>query len=270
MGRIRNKEISAALYKKIAPLLPVVTPSAKGGRPRLSDAQALNGILFVLRTGIPWEDLPQELGFGSGMTCWRRLRDWQAAGVWHGLHLALLGELRSADKLDFSRVSMDGASGAQPPRGSHTGPNPTDRGKLGSKRHLITDRQGIPLIFCVTGANRHDSVVFEELVGALPAVGGKRGRPRRRPGKLRADKGYDYARCCAHLKRRGIKDRIARRGIERNDRLGRHRWVVERTHSWLTAFGKLRTRFERRIDVHVALLSLACCVICVRTLATFC
>ncbi|AGU53751.1 putative transposase [Variovorax paradoxus B4] len=159
---------------------------------------------------------------------------------------------------------------AQPPGGPHTGPNPTDRGKLGSKRHVITDRQGIPLIFCVTGANRHDSVVFEELVDALPAVSGKRGRPRRWPEKLHADKGYDYARCRAHLRRRGIKDRIARRGIERNDRLGRHRWVVERTHAWLAAFGKLRTRFERRIDIHVALLSLACCVICIRNLPPFC
>jgi transposase len=72
-----------------------------------------------LRTGIPWEDLPQELGFASGMTCWRRLRDWQAAGVWHGLHLALLDELRQADKLDFSRFSMDGAS-VPSPRGSRT------------------------------------------------------------------------------------------------------------------------------------------------------
>lgn len=126
------------------------------------------------------------------------------------------------------------------------------------------------MIFCVTGANRHDSVVFEELVDALPAVSGKRGRPRRWPEKLHADKGYDYARCRAHLRRRGIKDRIARRGIERNDRLGRHRWVVERTHAWLAAFGKLRTRFERRIDIHVALLSLACCVICIRKLPPFC
>lgn len=126
------------------------------------------------------------------------------------------------------------------------------------------------MIFCVTGANRHDSVVFEELVDALPAIGGKPGRARRWPGKLHADKGYDFARCRAHLKRRSIKDRIARRGIERNDRLGRHRWVVERTHSWLAALGKLRTRFERRIDIHVALLSLACCVICVRTLEVFC
>lgn len=119
MGRNKNKEISAALFKKIEPLLPTFVPSAKGGRPRVSDEMALNGILFVLRTGIPWEELPQELGFGSGMTCWRRLRDWQAAGVWHKLHLKLLNELRKADKLDFSRFSMDGAS-VPSPRGART------------------------------------------------------------------------------------------------------------------------------------------------------
>ncbi len=187
----------------------------------------------MLRTGTPWENLPQELSFGSGMTCWRRLRDWQSAGVWHRLHMTLLGELRGADKLDFNRACIDGAS-VPSPRG----------GKLGSERHLITDRQGIPLMFCVTGANRHDSVIFDELIDALPAVGGKPGRPRQWPTKLHADKGYDFARCRAHLKRRGIQDRIARRGIERNDRLVRHRWVVERTHAWLAAFGTLRTRLS--------------------------
>ena len=124
MGKNRNQEISTALYKRIEPLLPVAAPSPKGGRPRLSDEQALNGILVVLRTGIPWEHLPQELGFGSGMTCWRRLRDWHSAGVWHRLHMALLAELRSADKLDFSRVCMDGAS-VPSPRGARTqGPTP--------------------------------------------------------------------------------------------------------------------------------------------------
>jgi len=125
-------------------------------------------------------------------------------------------------------------------------------------------------MFCVTGANRHDSVVFEQLIDALPAIAGRRGRPRRLPDKLHADKGYDYPRCREHLKRRGIKDRIARRGIERNDRLGRHRWVVERTHAWLAAFGKLRIRFERSFQTHAALLSTACCVICLRRLIQFC
>jgi transposase len=97
----------------------VVASSPKGGRPRLDDELALNGILFVLRTGIPWEELPQELGFGSGMTCWRRLRDWQASGVWHRLHLLLLAALRGAGQLDLSRVSLDGAS-VPSPRGGRT------------------------------------------------------------------------------------------------------------------------------------------------------
>lgn len=119
MGRGKNKEISAALFKKIAPLLPSVAPSPKGGRPRVSDEMALNGIIFVLRTGIPWEELPQELGFGSGMTCWRRLRDWQAAGVWHRLHQLLLAELRNAERLDLSRASLDAAS-VPSPRGART------------------------------------------------------------------------------------------------------------------------------------------------------
>lgn len=124
VSRRKNKEISASLFKRIEPLLPVFTPSAKGGRPRVSDEMALNGILFVLRTGIPWEELPQELGFGSGMTCWRRLRQWQDAGVWHQLHMLLLAELRSAGRLDFSRASVDGAS-VPSPRGAHTrGPIP--------------------------------------------------------------------------------------------------------------------------------------------------
>lgn len=159
--------------------------------PRVDDECALNGIVFVLRTGIPWEELPQEMGYGSGMTCWRRLRAWQAAGFWQRLHHVLLAELRQADRIDFSRASLCRQC-CQPPGGLCTGPNPADRGKPGSKRHLITDRGGIPLTFCVTGANRHDSVVFEELVDSLPEIGGKRGRPRRWPEKLHADKAYDF------------------------------------------------------------------------------
>jgi transposase len=117
MGRNKNREVSTALFQKIRPLLPAVAPSPKGGRPRLDDERALNGIIFVLRTGIPWEDLPQQLGFGSGMTCWRRLRDWQAAGAWHRLHQLLLADLRGAGQLDLSRVSLDGAS-VPSPRGA--------------------------------------------------------------------------------------------------------------------------------------------------------
>ncbi|BCM04298.1 hypothetical protein MAFF301560_36850 (plasmid) [Ralstonia solanacearum] len=196
------------MWKVLQPLLPVVKPSAKGGQPRAGDRAALNGILFVLQTGIPWEDLPKELGFGSGMTCWRRLRDWQADGVWERLHLALLKRLREHDQIDWGRASIDSATVASPPGASkQTGPNPTDRGKLDSKRHLAVDRRGVPLALSVTGANRHDSVVFEARVDAIPSVPGLTGRPRCRPNKLHADKRYDFAQCHRHLRDRGISPR---------------------------------------------------------------
>ena len=104
MNRRKHKEVSVKLFKKIEPLLPVIQPSPKGGRPRVSDEMALNGIVFVMRTGIPWEELPQELGFGSGMTCWRRMRQWQADGVWSEVHRLLLADLRGASAINFSRV----------------------------------------------------------------------------------------------------------------------------------------------------------------------
>ena len=98
------------LWAEIAPLLPPERAKPKGGRPRTSDRAALTGILFVLRSGTPWELLPREMGCGSGMTCWRRVHAWQKAGVWQALHRVLLDKLRGADKLDFSRVVADSSS----------------------------------------------------------------------------------------------------------------------------------------------------------------
>ena len=134
----------------------------------------------------------------------------------------------------------------------------------------MVDARGLPLAVQVTGANRHDSMVFEELLDAVPPVAGLSGRPRRRPDKLHADKGYDYAKCRRALRQRGIACRIARRGIESSERLGRHRWVVERTHAWLAGFGKLRIRFERQLGTHLALLRLACSIICLRFVERYC
>ena len=102
------------LWAHIAPLLPPERPKPKGGRPRVSDRAALTGILFVLRSGIPWEMLPKEMGCGSGMTCWRRLRDWQKAGVWDRLHQVLLDRLGQADRIDWSRASMDASTVPSP------------------------------------------------------------------------------------------------------------------------------------------------------------
>lgn len=122
-------------------------------------------------------------------------------------------------------------------RGPLTGPNPTDRGKPGSKIHLITDRNGVPLSLGVSGANLHDSQAPQPLVRGIPPIRSRRGPRRRRPAKLHADKGYDYDHLRKWLRERRIGHRIARKGIESSMRLGRHRWVVERT--WREAVAHL-------------------------------
>jgi transposase len=102
--------VSDELWSIVALHLPPERAKPKGGRPRVSDRAVLTGILFVLRTGIPWAMLPQEMGCGAGVTCWRRLRDWQQAGVWDRLHRDLLKRLRDADRIDWSRACVDSAS----------------------------------------------------------------------------------------------------------------------------------------------------------------
>jgi len=112
--------------------------------------------------------------------------------------------------------------------------------------------------------------MFERCVDAIPAIAGLPGRPRRRPAKLHADKDCGYKRCRQHLRRRGVAGRIGRRGIDSSERLGKHRWAVEGTHSWFAGFGKLRIRFERRLDIHEALLKLAAALICTRFVDRWC
>ena len=102
--------VSDELWAVVEPLLPPEPPKPRGGRPRVPDRAALTGIVFVLRSGIPWEMLPREMGCGSGMTCWRRLRDWHEAGVWYALHQVLLDALGDADQLDWSRAALDSSS----------------------------------------------------------------------------------------------------------------------------------------------------------------
>ncbi len=128
----------------------------------------------------------------------------------------------------------------------------------------MVDGRGTPLAVVQSAANAHDSTLLEAAVDAVPPIRRPSGQRRKRPGKLHADKGYDYRRCRAALRKRHITPRIARKGVERSDRLGRHRWVVERTLAWLDRFRRLTIRYERRADIHQAFLLLACSLICLR------
>lgn len=147
-------------------------------------------------------------------------------------------------------------------RGAHTGPNPVDRGKSGSKLHLLTDAFGLPLAVAVSGANTHDSNALVPLVSAVPAVTSRRGPRRRKPAKLHADKGYDYEHLRRWLRERGITPRIARKGTESSDRLGRHRWVVERSFAWTGNYRRLTTRWDRKASHFLGFLTLAATLIC--------
>lgn len=154
--------------------------------------------------------------------------------------------------------------------GGKTGPNPTDRRKLGSKHHLITDAQGIPLAAILTGANRHDVTQLLPLVEAIPPVGGKRGRPRQKPDQVQGDRAYDSRPHRRALRALGIGPVLAQRFTPHGSGLGVYRWVVERTLAWLHQFRRLRVRYERRADIHEAFLSIGCSLICFKRWLSFC
>ncbi|MGW4879396.1 IS5 family transposase [Streptomyces sp. NPDC004262] len=148
-----------------------------------------------------------------------------------------------------------------------TGPNPVDRGKKGSKLHVLSDAQGIPLAVAVSGANLHDSQAFKPLIRGIPAVRSRRGPRRRRPGKLRADKAYFSADHLAWLRERGLIPRIARPGNESGERLGGHRWKIERTIAWLFGYRRLTVRYERTGSHFLAFLGLAAALTCYKKLS---
>jgi transposase len=150
--------------------------------------------------------------------------------------------------------------------GAATGPSPVDRGRNGSKHHLLVDATGIPLAWTLTGGNRNDITQLIPLVERIPPVRGCVGRPRRRPERVTADRAYDHRPQRRELRKRGITPEIARRKTGHGSGLGRYRWVVERTFAWLHQFKRLLVRYDRRAEIHEAFLALGCCLVCYRRL----
>lgn len=258
--------VSDELWERVQPLLPP-PPERRfrfPGRKPLDFRKILTGILFVLKTGIAWDDLPAELGCGCGKTCRHYLRIWHEAGVWVRLHAVLLAELNGAGAIDWDRALIDASFAKAPEGGEDTGPNPTDRSKSGSKHHVMTDAQGIPLSATVTAANVNDVTEALHVLVNMPPVGGKPGPPRQRPEQLQGDRGYDSEPLRQFLRWLGIKPELAARNTEHGSGLGVYRWFVERTISWLHSFGRLRRRLDRLTVIQDAFLQLACDIVCLR------
>lgn len=244
------------LWKKIKPLLGKEKPVGTPGRPVVAYRTVFDGILYLLRTGAQWKAAPKE--FGSGSTLHRRFQQWRRRGVFIRLWRLLLREYDAKRGILWVWQALDSASTKAPLGGKKTGKNPTDRSKLGTKRHVVCDQRGAPLGLCVTGANRHDKKAALHTVDAIAVA-----RPapsKRKKQHLCGDKGYDFDDVREGLQERGYTTHIPQRGQPKYSGERTHRpkrWVVERTHSWLNRFRRLLVRWEKSEKNYAALMHFA-------------
>lgn len=240
-----------ALWRAAEPLLP---EPPGGGRPRKPDKQMFAAIFYLLTTGIQWKALPRTLGAPS--TVHDRFQEWRAAGVFAKLWATGLMEFDASVGLDWRWQALDGAMTKAPLGGEATGPNPTDRGKTGTKRHLLTEGHGLPVGVVVTGANRHDKTQVEAVLDARTVVSFEADQ------HICADKGYDFDDVRSALSQAGYRSHVLGRGHERLalslPGYRAHRWVVEAAHSWLNRFRRLLVRWEKKAANYIGMLHLAC------------
>ncbi|MCA1665948.1 MAG: IS5 family transposase [Thermomicrobia bacterium] len=256
MARTKPWEVSDALWEHVAPLLPPAPSHAKGGRPRVPDRPIFAALVYLLRTGEQWNALPAE--FPPSSTVHDRMLEWERAGFFAALWQAGLAEYDEVVGIEWQWQALDGVMTKAPFGGAASGPNPTDRGKRGTKRSLLVDGRGAPLAVAVEGANRHDMrLVAATLEGIVIA------RPDREEGEqhICLDAGYDDDAVRTATMARGYTAHIRGRGAERTephpDGKAR-RWVVERTHSWLNRSRRLLIRWEKKAANYRAFVHLAC------------
>ena len=247
------------LWKKIKPHLPTEKAPHTVGRPAVGFRAVFNGIMYVLRTGCQWKAVPEQ--FGSGSTVHKRFQEWVVLGIFKQTWAEQLTEYDRRRGIAWRWQSVDSKAVPAPLGGADTGPNPTDRAKSGSKRHVLVDRRGAPLAGVVTGANATDMktnpAVLDHLVVDRPEPTADR------PQNLCEDKGYDYPECREQAVARGYIPHIPHKGTDPSaipagqKRHPARRWVVERTQSWTNCCRKLRVRWEKKTENWEALWHLA-------------
>jgi putative transposase len=252
-------EVDDALWARVQPLIPPQLLSLRAGRARVDDRRVFGAILYVLRTGCQWNALPRELC--SSSTAHRRFQEWRAGGFFQRLWEEGLTEYDELKGIEWEWQSLDGTMTKAPFGGAATGANPTDRGKKGVKRSLLTDGAGIPLAIVVAGANRHDKKLLAATLDGLVVA---RPEPTEQTRQhLSLDRGYDYDTSREEATSRAYEVHIPLpRGQQRSQPYAEgsrpRRWVVERTHSWLNRSRRLLVRWEKKAANYLAMLHLAC------------
>ncbi|MFL1897508.1 IS5 family transposase [Streptomyces tauricus] len=253
------------LWELARPLLPSARVRPQGGGvANIDDEAVFAAVVYVLVSGCAWRALPPCFG-ASKSTVHRRFLIWSRAGVWGRLHREVLQLLTGRGLVDLSRAVLDSAHVRAKKGGEHTGPSPVDRGKPGAKMHVLSDANGLPLRVGLSAANTHDSHGLKPMVAHLH-VGHESHSADSKPQRLHADKAYDLPDLRRWLHSKRIGARIARKGIESSERLGRRRWVIERTMSWLSGYRRLSPRYERHPRNYLAFLGLAAALCCYKRL----
>jgi putative transposase len=225
----------------------------------MDDRKAFEAMIYLLRTGSQWNALPRELGASS--TVHDRFQEWERAGFFLHLWQAGLTQYDEIKGIAWEWQSMDGVMTKAPLGKDATGPNPTDRGKQGVKRSLLTDADGIPLALVVDGANRHDIRLF---IPTLDGIVIARPEPSEAsPQNLCLDAAYDADWVRTEIPTREYQPHIRKRGEEKAEKAlipgaKARRWVVERTHSWLNRSRRILIRWEKKVENYLAFLFLAC------------
>lgn len=248
------------LWERMQNLLPKSKRNKKGGRPRADLRRVADAIFYRMRTGCQWKAIPPTLCPGS--TAHQYFQQWVTLGIFEQLWRLALEEYDEMIGLDWRWQCVDGAMTKAPLGGESTGKNPTDRGKQGVKRSLMTDTDGIPIGLAVDGANVHDirllQRTIEDCFNRFDCTTASCSE------HLCLDKGYDSVEIrrlvetvlgyTAHIRSRGEEQQALKKGGRKRPR----RWVVERTHGWLNRFRAILVRWEKKVENHIAGLHLAC------------
>lgn len=270
---IKQWRISDELWELMEPLLPAHVNSHRfgGGRPRRSSRDCADAIFFVLRTGCQWKALDASR-FVPGSTAHDRFQEWVASGFFLRLWRDGLLEYDFFKGIDWNWLSMDGAMTKAPLGGEKTGKNPTDRGKIGVKRSIVTDGNGVPVGLEVAGANRVDFKMAAATLASIPVDVPPIKVARKRHMCL--DKGCDYSEIDELMKEFGFTAHVARRGratqsIKRNASRKARRHVVERAHSWLNRFRGILIRWNKKVENYIAMLHFGLALIAYRASGLF-